>query len=203
MNAATQKAYQQAVDKAKQGQTAATTDLWIPPPPPQAPIVTDGGSVPNSNPFHAAVQAKQTAHDANPLVKSDKTPGSGILNKVTAGAQKVGDAGQHVSDWVSGGGGFFADGGEVDQQPSLLEQAGKLAPLLMMLKSGGPVPGKATVAGDSPKNDTVPAMLSAKEIVLPRSVTLSPDAPKKAAEFVKKVKKPEGYDALVKLSGGR
>lgn len=51
-------------------------------------------------------------------------------------------------------------------------------------KGGGVVPGGAPVAGDSPKNDVVPAMLSPKEVVLPRSITLSEDAPQKAAAFV-------------------
>lgn len=55
-------------------------------------------------------------------------------------------------------------------------------------ESGGEVPGEAEVAGDSYANDKVPAMLSPKEIVLPRSVTLSDDAPARAAEFVAAVK---------------
>lgn len=37
---------------------------------------------------------------------------------------------------------------------------------------GGKVPGVARVGGDSPKNDTIPAMLSPDEIVIPRSATL-------------------------------
>lgn len=42
---------------------------------------------------------------------------------------------------------------------------------------GGPIPGKAKVAGDSEKNDTVHAMLSPGEIVIPRSVVIrGPDA---------------------------
>ena len=45
------------------------------------------------------------------------------------------------------------------------------------------VPGFAT-GGDSAKNDTVPAMLSPGEGVLPRSVMLAPDAPEKAKAFV-------------------
>jgi hypothetical protein len=53
---------------------------------------------------------------------------------------------------------------------------------------GGHVPGQAKVSGDSIKNDVVPAMLSPKEIVLPRSVTLADDAPQKAAEFVSSIK---------------
>lgn len=48
-------------------------------------------------------------------------------------------------------------------------------------EAGGPVPGKAKVAGNSLKNDTVPAQLSPGEVVLPR--TISHD-PKKAKAFV-------------------
>ena len=54
-------------------------------------------------------------------------------------------------------------------------------------RAGGKVPGKAQVQGNSLKNDTVPAMLSPKEIVIPRSITTGKDAPKKAAAFVAKV----------------
>lgn len=55
---------------------------------------------------------------------------------------------------------------------------------------GGPVvPGKAAVMGDSGTNDTVPAMLSPGEIVLPRSVAQAEDAPDRAAEFVKALKR--------------
>lgn len=51
---------------------------------------------------------------------------------------------------------------------------------------GGEAPGKMARGGpvDSEKNDTVPAMLSPGEIVIPRSVTLAPDAPERAAAFV-------------------
>ncbi len=51
-------------------------------------------------------------------------------------------------------------------------------------EGGGTVPGRAEVKGNSLKNDKVPAMLSPKEIVLPRTVTLAPDAPEKARAFV-------------------
>lgn len=39
------------------------------------------------------------------------------------------------------------------------------------MRNGGKVPGQAEVPGDSPKNDTVPAMLSPGELVVPRSAT--------------------------------
>ncbi len=57
---------------------------------------------------------------------------------------------------------------------------------------GGPVKTedpkkKAEKPGNSYANDKVPAMLSEKEIVLPRSVTLSADPGKSAADFVERI----------------
>lgn len=49
---------------------------------------------------------------------------------------------------------------------------------------GGDVPGKARVAGDSPKNDTVQTLLSPGEVVIPRSIINSKDPVKGAANFV-------------------
>jgi hypothetical protein len=43
---------------------------------------------------------------------------------------------------------------------------------------GGKVPGHAEVPGDSPRNDKVPALLSAGEIVVPRSIAPHPEAVK-------------------------
>lgn len=54
---------------------------------------------------------------------------------------------------------------------------------LMMAACGGVVPGYAE-GGDNPSNDTVPALLSPGEIVLPRSVTTHENAPTKAKTFV-------------------
>jgi hypothetical protein len=51
-------------------------------------------------------------------------------------------------------------------------------------RSGGTVPGQAPVAGDSAKNDVVPAMLSPGEIVVPRSHANNPDM---AAAFARAV----------------
>lgn len=60
-----------------------------------------------------------------------------------------------------------------------------LAPMAALAASkGGGVPGKAKVRGNNLKNDTVPAMLSPGEIVLPRSVTQSADPVHSAAKFV-------------------
>lgn len=67
--------------------------------------------------------------------------------------------------------GAMADGGSVGEA----------------LKSGGHVPGKASVSGDSLKNDTVHAMLSPGEVVIPRSVMQGKDPVRGAAEFVQAV----------------
>ncbi len=54
---------------------------------------------------------------------------------------------------------------------------------------GGPVDGDARAAGDSLKNDTVPAMLSPGEIVIPRSITQDDDAAEKAKMFVEAIQR--------------
>jgi hypothetical protein len=71
---------------------------------------------------------------------------------------------------------------------NVLGGAGQAATTLLK-SDGGPVPGKAKVFGDDDVNDTVPAMLSPGEIVLPRSVVLSGDAPERAGDFVRAVQK--------------
>lgn len=73
------------------------------------------------------------------------------------------------------------------------------------LAHGAEVSGRAKYRGDTRANDTVPAMLSPGEIVLPRSVAQSPDAPDKAKRFVEAIKgkkKPSPKDytqALMRL----
>lgn len=64
-----------------------------------------------------------------------------------------------------------------------LAKGGKVSSKVLAAK-GKAVPGKAKVSGDSLSNDIVDAKLSPGEIVLPRSVTMHPEAPQKAAEFV-------------------
>lgn len=61
--------------------------------------------------------------------------------------------------------------------------AGKVLAETLALSKGGHVPGEAKVAGDSLKNDTVPALLSPGEIVIPRSAAHSFP---KAVEFLEK-----------------
>lgn len=79
------------------------------------------------------------------------------------------------------------------------------------LKSGGKVPGKAKVKGDSYKNDVVDAKVSPGEIVIPRSVIQSEDPAGNAAKFVTQIiNKHPGMDeeqdfkgALKKAISGR
>ncbi len=56
-------------------------------------------------------------------------------------------------------------------------------------RAGGSIPGQAQVSGDSLKNDTVPAMLSPGEIVVPRSKAQDP---KSAAQFAAAVAMKKG-----------
>lgn len=88
----------------------------------------------------------------------------------------------------------YADGGMITnsgQMPSLFQTLQSMEQPKQMnmggmtnYKMGGHVSGKAKISGDSPKNDTVPAMLSPGEAVIPRSVMNSEDAPDKARDFI-------------------
>jgi hypothetical protein len=74
-----------------------------------------------------------------------------------------------------------------------------LSDLAVFADKGAVVPGDGQIEGDSPENDTVPALLSPKEIVLPRSVTMSDDPVGKAADFVAAIKGKEkkGYGSVL------
>jgi hypothetical protein len=78
---------------------------------------------------------------------------------------------------------------------ALMTMGGQLGGTAMRMGGGAPttvpagahgmvVPGKASVPGDSKKNDKVLALLSPDEIVLPRTVALAKDAPEQARKFV-------------------
>ena len=81
-------------------------------------------------------------------------------------------------------------GANLMPQGSLLAKGGQIH----NMKTGGHVPGKAKVTGskDSYSNDTVPAILSPGEIVLPRSVTQSQNPTDAAAKFVAAIKSKKG-----------
>jgi hypothetical protein len=63
------------------------------------------------------------------------------------------------------------------------------------LKAGGHVPGQAQVKGNDYKNDTVKALLSPGEVVIPRSVMQGKDPVRGAAEFVRSVMAKKGKRA--------
>lgn len=77
---------------------------------------------------------------------------------------------------------FLADGGMVPKRE--ISGGSIFDSYVENMADGGQVPGKAQVAGDSYKNDKVPAMLSPGEIVIPRSVLNGRDPVKGASEFV-------------------
>ena len=83
-----------------------------------------------------------------------------------------------------GGNYKFANGGEVPSDYNALHEiyhGGSYQPKMM---EGGEVPGEPKVNYNTPKNDTVVAKLTPKEIVLPLSVTQSDDPANEAAKFV-------------------
>jgi len=83
-------------------------------------------------------------------------------------------------------------------QGMMFASHGGQAPLVMDARSGGKVPGRAEMPGDHEANDTQPAVLSPGEIVIPRSIAQDPNAPDKAAEFIKHLKSnPKGYGKVV------
>jgi len=53
---------------------------------------------------------------------------------------------------------------------------------------GGVVKGRARVRGNSSQNDTQPALMQPGQVVLPRTVAQSPNAPQKAKSFVEHLK---------------
>lgn len=71
-----------------------------------------------------------------------------------------------------------------DAQKQATSKIGGIGQMFSSWSKGGAVPGKAQVFGDDEKNDTVPAMLSPGEIVVPRSMSNDPDA---AASFARAV----------------
>jgi hypothetical protein len=65
-----------------------------------------------------------------------------------------------------------------------------------LMNNGGKVPGKAKHKGDDYRNDTVKALLSPGEIVLPNSVTQSKDPVKAAAKFVEAIVAKQGLKGV-------
>lgn len=102
---------------------------------------------------------------------------------------------------------YFAGGGLVDgtvAYPTIQEDSSSggggggggimsMLPMLAMLAAhGGSVPGKAPVQGDSYANDKVHILVSPGEIILPRHITMSHNAPELAKLFVENEMRKQG-----------
>lgn len=117
------------------------------------------------------------------------TANAGMAQTQMAGQQKLlGGAGQAIGA-IAG----LANGGQVSGPASAfgryLAMQGSPMAAGGLAQGGGAVqassPGQTPVKkGDSYANDKIPTLLSAKEIVLPRSVTMSKDPASAAARFV-------------------
>lgn len=111
-------------------------------------------------------------------------PGAGYVDadNKPAGTWNVSASNQDYPDTIAA-----AKGGKMQLPPQAKNIGGKLKP-------GGKVPGKPAVKGavNSYKNDDIAARLSPGEIVLPREVTQSKNAPAMAAAFVRKIQAKKG-----------
>lgn len=118
---------------------------------------------------------------------SNANPGAGQLNK---GMDSFGKGlGSAIGSFINNQGGpdlTTAQPNSVNH--GLMEAKGGS----INAKSGVKVPGKASVKGDSLKNDTVPAMLSPGEVVIPRHVMQSDDPIGNSAKFVQAVMNKKG-----------
>lgn len=128
-------------------------------------------------------QASQDAAFTGGLIGAGATMGAGYLagqgGKAVAGGGLAGNKNPNntiniPNDPYNRG---FAHGGEVQ----CYAEGGEVHDHNLCMAAGGEM-------DDDTANDTVPAMLSPHEIVLPRSVAQAPDAPQKAAEFVGGIK---------------
>jgi hypothetical protein len=111
---------------------------------------------------------------------------AGPVAGLFGGGQKP--AGTQIAGESSDNSVFAYSGGVIPGPKSFVGQHLARGGNVLDFRSGGKLPGKAAVAGDSLKNDKVPIMGSPGEIMLPRSVTMSDNAGEKAKAFVEKVK---------------
>lgn len=149
----------------------------------------EGQNVANEN-THAEKMANtnQTAYeDAMQKAAAEAGVSENIAkNDTTQGGQQAGLLG-----------GIIGAGGQVGAGLASADPAAPAAPAAAVTASGGGeierflkggvVGGHAAVPGNSPKNDTVPAVLSPGEIVLPRTVAQNPQ-PDKVMGFLNRIR---------------
>jgi hypothetical protein len=115
---------------------------------------------------------------------SSSNPGAQALQAGVAGMMSGGKSSS------SGGGGGSGGGlGGLMSLAALMAKGGNVGD---KLKSGGHVPGEAKVKGNSYENDTVKALLSPGEVVIPKSVMEGQDPVRGAAQFVQAVMRKKG-----------
>lgn len=99
---------------------------------------------------------------------------------------------------IAGTSPFFSEMAK-PSQPAQTTQPAQAA----VKSKGGEIKGRSKFKGDTRSNDIVPALLSPGEIVLPRSVAQSEDAPERSKKFVEAIrakKKPTPRDYIQALS---
>ncbi len=160
--------------------------------------MAEGGQVPESTP--AVPSPTQGASPST--VTSTKGPSSNVGKWLTAGSQAMMKGNDEATQAFESGQKFgtgihnlftgpaqpptpiseMSAGDQGEHGSGLLNLAGKAA--MIMASKGGKIAGQARRPGNDYANDTVPAMLSPGEIVVPRSHASDPE---KAAAFARAV----------------
>lgn len=131
--------------------------------------------------LNAATGLQSNANTANASIAGGNARNqAGLLGGLLGGASSA--LGLASGGEVPGGDVIGGAGGSALSQFLSAQTQGQ--PDVLSASEGGHVPGQAMVKGDSPKNDVVNAKLSPHEIVIPRSITMAPNAPEKSAAFV-------------------
>jgi hypothetical protein len=81
---------------------------------------------------------------------------------------------------------------------SIISAGGQIGASMAAAYSGGRIDGVAQVDGDHPQNDTVPAMLSPGEIVIPRTSAKSKKAAKSFIDSLNDFDEPVGFKDVLK-----
>ena len=140
------------------------------------------------------------------LISSKANPLADLMGN--GGSIVPGQGGATILPATVGLGMTAAHGGVIPDHLSHVQEIyGKFSSGGSPAYSGGYyVPGQAQFQGDSEKNDTVSAMLSPGEIVIPRTIAQSDDAPRRAAEFIRHLEKQDtqkGYKKVLASKKGK
>jgi hypothetical protein len=129
----------------------------------------------------AANQQAQMAQQNMGIQSLVNNASLGVQNTNAQTAMGNAQTQNQVMGGILGGVGSALSGGKA--------KGGKISYFGEHLKQGGKVKGSAKVSGDSEENDTVHAMLSPGEVVIPRTLV---DNPEKAKKFIEHINKNKG-----------